>query len=155
MNITGTKPVRKGSLKEYLFFIGIFLLISIAIAQNRSNIEDEAIREYLDDNYESIYEDAYNEGYNQALSDIESSEDDNLISICYKCYAEYDPTSVFNFGHGLCDGCGRSSLDQCVFCGNSALEWGETGYTVCPDCAGDVVELTDIESFLEDFNEIR
>lgn len=155
MNLTGTKPIQKTTLKESLAFVGIFLLISIAIAQNRSYIEDEAIREYLDANYESIYEVAYNEGYNQALSDIESSEDDSSSSICYKCYAEYDPTSVFNFGHGLCDDCGRSSLDQCVFCDNSALEWGETGYTICPDCAADVVKLTDIESFLEDFNEIR
>ena len=62
MNLTGTKPIQKTTFKEFLAFVGIFLLIGLVLCAGRTNIEEQAVREYLEDNYESIYNEAYNDG---------------------------------------------------------------------------------------------
>lgn len=155
------KPIARTPVSHWVIGIILLLVLSLLVGSVVNSIEENAIEEYLNANYEEIYNSAYSDGYEDGYEDgITFASDDSLsglqlVSVCDACGTYYDPSSVFNFGFGLCNGCGRSALSECVFCGSLTFEWGNTWYSVCPSCMGDVVELTDIEDFLENFNENR
>lgn len=160
MNLTNTKPIPKIPSKYYLLFIVALLLAGVLLSSIADNIRNRAVQEYLDQNYNDLYDSAYQDGFNDGYEEGEMSFYESIssplyVSKCDQCHVEYDPTGIFNFGFGLCDDCGRAMISDCIFCSNTTFAWGDSWYAVCPDCMGDAVALTDIEEFLEAFNESR
>lgn len=155
------KPIVRTPTSYFVGGIALLIVLSLLVGTVVDSIEENAIEEYLEVNYEELYDSAYSDGYDCGYEDGIAFASDNSLcapqfaTVCDVCSIYYDPSSVFNFGFGLCDDCGRSMLSDCVFCGALTFEWGASWYAVCPDCMGDAVEQTDIEAFLEDFNENR
>lgn len=161
--VVGTpKPRYKFSLSDTAVGIIGLILVSLFLGAIKNSIEEHAVKEYMEDNYEHIYDDAYSEGYDMGYEDGRADayeewfNNPQLINKCYNCSNFYDPVNDIYYGFGLCYDCGRSTLTDCVFCMRTTFSWGEDAFfTVCPDCLGDALENTNLEDLLFEFNENR
>lgn len=74
------------------------------------------------------------------------------IGRCYQCRKYYYYNE--SYGLGLCHECGRSSITECVFCGNPTISWSENDwYAFCPSCMGYAINNSDILDSLEKLKE--
>lgn len=156
------KPIQKTPLSHCLIGFAIFLVASLVFGSIVHNIEEKAVEEYLDTNFEQLYNSAYKDGFDDGYNEGFGVGSDNSlteaeISIhCESCGVSYNPHSTFNFGFGLCNDCGRASLTDCAFCGNTTFIWSEHSFfAVCPSCLGAALETTNLEEYLVTFNENR
>lgn len=78
---------------------------------------------------ETICPDCLSESFDEVIS--------SEVGKCYRCgnfFYEID-----SYGYGLCEKCAQYELTDCNSCGNVTYPWNsDSGYTLCPECIGQV-----------------